>query len=143
MSRKRSHYRPRMVSTPMLIERGLRETEIDTQEIVAVKAFEGGWATTEHFDYLVDMRNILTLATTHKADKSAITICEAMRIPFANLRARHERTGRFGLTGDELQLVRVFVDFYRDFWLRQPVVLYEQSRDALARHNQSLQGAAS
>jgi len=65
-----------------------------------------------------------------------------MRIPLANLRERYAKTGHFVLTGDELQLVRVFVDFYRDFWLRQPVSLYEWACDELGRHNQSLKEKA-
>lgn len=137
MSRKCSRYRPRAVSAPMLVNRGLQETAIDTQELMLEKAFAGGWATTEHFDNLVDMRNVLTLATARKDDASAVAMSEAMRIPLANLRERYAKTGRFGLTGDELQLVRAFIDFYRDFWLRQPVSLYEWACDELGKHNQS------
>lgn len=142
MTRKRSAYRPRPVSAPMLVNRGIHETAIDTQELILEQAFAGGWVTTEHFDNLVDMRNVLTLATARKDDPSAITMCEAMRIPLANLRDRYARTGRFGLTGDELQLVRAFIDFYRDFWLRQPVALYEWACDELGRHNHSLKEKA-
>lgn len=142
MSRKRSAYRPRPVSAPMLVNRGLQATAIDTEELMLEQAFAGGWATTHHFDNLVDMRNVLTIATARKDDASAVAMCEAMRIPLANLRDRYAKTGRFGLTGDELQLVRAFVDFYRDFWLRQPVCLYEWACDELGKHNQSLREQA-
>ena len=138
MTRKRSHYRPRPVSVPMLINRGLKEADIETQERMIVEAFVGGWATTHHFDCLVDMRNVLVLAAAYKADSNAMTLCDAMRIPMGNLRERYAKTGRFGLTGDELQLVRAFVDYYRDFWIRQPVSLYEQACDELAKFNASL-----
>lgn len=135
MTRKRSTYRPRPISAPMLVNRGIQETAIDTQELMLEQAFAGGWATTEHFDNLVDMRNVLTLATAKKDDASAVAMGEAMRIPLTNLRERYAKSGRFVLTGDELQLVRAFIDFYRDFWLRQPVTLYEWACDELGRHN--------
>ena len=137
MTRKRSRYRPRPVSAPMLVNRGIRETDIDTQELMLERAFAGGWATAEHFDNLVDMRNVLTIATTRKDDASAVAMCEAMRIPLAHLRERHARTGRFGLTGDELRLVRAFVDFYRDFWLAQTVAMHEWACTELGKHNEA------
>lgn len=142
MTRKRSTYRPRPISAPMLVNRGIQENAIDTRELMMVQAFSGGWATTHHFDNLADMRNALTLAAAHKDDESALAMCEAMRVIFANLRERHARTGRFGLTGDELQLLRQFVDLYRDFWLRQPVSLYEWACDEIGKHNLSNQEKA-
>lgn len=126
----------------MLINRGLQETSIDLSELQIVDAFVAGHATTWHFDALCDMRNVLTLAAAYKDDASGRAICDAMRIPMTNLRERYAKTGRFGLTGDELQLTRTFVDYYRDFWLRQPVSLYEWACDELARHNQTIQEKA-
>jgi len=136
--RKHAHRRPRPISAPMLINRGIQEQSILIAELVIVEAFVGGWATTYHFDSLCDMRNVLVLASAYKDDASAKAICEAMRIPMANLRERYAKTGRFGVTGDELQLLRAFVDYYRDFWIRQPVALYEQACDELAKFNASL-----
>lgn len=131
--RKRSAYRPRPLTPPMLINRGLIETEIETRERMVVEAFAGGWATTEHYDELADMRNVMTIAATYKHDKSALAICDAMRIPMANMRERYSKTSRLGVTGDELQLLRAFVDAYRDFWIRQPVALYLSACDTLNR----------
>ena len=51
----------------------------------------------------------------------------------ANLRTRHAQTGRLGVSGDELQLLRSFVEQYRDFWIRQPVKLYVMACDELTR----------
>lgn len=136
MTRKRSTYRPRPLTPPMLINRGLIEQEIETRERMLVEAFAGGWATTEHFDNIADMRNVMTLAAAYKNDKSALAMCEAMRIPMGNMRERHAKTGRLGLTGDELQLLRAFVDAYRDFWIRQPVKLYMMACDELNKAHQ-------
>lgn len=142
MSRKHAHRRPRQTSVPMLINRGLQNVAIETQERMLVEAFAHGYATTEHFDCLVDMRNVLTLAGNHKADPSALAITEAMRIPLANLRDHYAKTGRMGVTGDELQLLRAFVDYYADFWLRQPVALYEAACDEMGKFNETLKVAA-
>ena len=138
MTRKHSTRRQRHVSAPMLINRGLQDTDIQLTELMIVETFVSGGATTWHFDALCDMRNVLVLAAAYKDDASAKAICDAMRIPMGNLRERYAKTGRFGLTGDELQLVRAFVDYYRDFWIRQPVSLYEQACDELAKFNASL-----
>ena len=136
MTRKRSTYRPRPSSPPMLVNRGLMDTDLELRERMVVDAFAGGWASTQHFDELADMRNVLTLAAAYKDDKTALDLCDAMRIPMTNLRERHARTGRLGVTGDELQLLRVFVEFYRDWWLRQPVALYISACDELQRAHQ-------
>lgn len=128
---KRRHIR---ATPPMLVNRGLRDRELSTSELMTVKAFTGGWATEEHFDKLTDMRNVLTIAAAKKDDESALNICEAMSIPLQNIRIRYIQTGRFGCTGDELMMMQAFVEFYRDFWLRQPLRLYEDSGDCLNRH---------
>lgn len=131
--RKRSIYRPRPKTPPMLVNRGLSEQEIETRERMLVEAFAGGWAGPDHYDGLADMRNVMTIAAAYKGDQSALAICNAMRIPMSNMRLRHAETGRLGVTGDELKLLRAFADAYRDFWIRQPVKLYTAACDELAR----------
>lgn len=140
--RKRSARRSGPVSAPMLVSRGINAESLEIQELMLIEAFVGGWATTTHFDTLVDMRNVLTLASAYKVDDSAKSICDAMRIPLANLRERYAKTGRMGVTGEELQLLRAFVSFYGDFWLRQPLALYEAACAELGKHNESLKVAA-
>ena len=131
--RKRSTYRPRQATPPMLVNRGLIDGDLELRERMIVEAFAGGWATTQHFDELADMRNVLTLAAAYKDDPAALSVCDAMRIPMGNLRDRHARTGRLGVSGDELQMLRTFAEFYRDWWLRQPVSLYVAACDELNR----------
>lgn len=131
--RKRGHRRPRPLTPPMLVNRGLMNDELETRERMLVEAFAGGWADKEHFDSIADMRNVLTLAAAHKDDKQILSICDAMRIPMGNIRERYTQSGRMGVTGDELKLMRVFLDVYRDFWMRQPVKLYEVACEELSR----------
>lgn len=131
--RKRSAYRPRPLTPPMLVNRGLINDDLELKERQIIQAFASGWATTRHYDELADMRNVLTLAAAYKDDSDVLAICEAMRILMGNIRIRHAQTGRMGVSGDEMKLLQVFVDVYRDFWIRQPVKLYEMACDELNR----------
>ena len=131
--RKRSTYRPRPATPPMLVNRGLIDGDLELRERMIVEAFAGGWATTQHFDELADMRNVLTLAAAYKEDTDALAMCDAMRIILGNLRDLHADTGQFLVIGDELRMLRLFTEFYRDWWLRQPVALYENACDELGR----------
>lgn len=115
----------------MLVNRGLINDELELRERMFVEAFAGGFAEKIHFDSLVDMRNVLVIAACQKDDKPIIQFAQAMSIPLQSIRARHARTGKFGATGEELKLMRVFCDIYRDWWLRQSVGAYEQACDEL------------
>lgn len=137
MTRKRSTYRPRPKSPPMLINRGIRNTDIESTERMAVEAFAGGWAGPDHFDYIADMRDCMMLAASHKKDQGALGMCRAILVVMDNIRIRHRETGRFGCTGDELHVLRLFCDTYRDFWLRQPVGLYDSAVTSLDKLRQS------
>lgn len=117
----------------MLVSRGMINDELELRERMIVQAFAGGWASTQTFDEIADMRNAMTLAAAYKDDASALAICEAVREVMANIRARHGRTGKIGASGDEQQVLREFVGAYRDFWMRQPVELYVQACDELQR----------
>lgn len=132
--RKRCKRVIRHASPPMLVSFGLAPPDIEARERMFVEAFAGGWAGKDHFDQLTDMRNILTIAAAEKDDEETLSMCEAMRIVMMNVRIRFEQVKKFGVSGDELTLMRTFIDVYRDFWLRQPTRLFHDSVDALDRH---------
>lgn len=129
--RKQSTYRQKRVSAPMLINRGLQNDDLEMRERMIAEAFSGGWATERHFDELVDMRNLLTIAAAHKDDQGVLSLCHAMSIVMNNIRARYAETHRMGVSGDEVKLLREFCGIYADFWLRQSVGLYERCCDEL------------
>ena len=54
--RKRSTYRPRPATPPMLVNRGLIDADLELRERMIVEAFAGGWATTQHFAALAVAR---------------------------------------------------------------------------------------
>lgn len=131
--RKHSRRKARPCSPPMLINRGLINDEIEIRERQFVEAFAHGYADKIHFDNLTDMRNVLLIAAAHKDDLTIINLCNAMSIPLQAIRARHAATSKFGVTGEELKMMRVFVEVYRDWWMLQSVSLYEQACDSLQR----------
>jgi hypothetical protein len=115
----------------MLVSRGIINDDLELRERMTLQALTDGWATTDTYDEIADMRNVMTLAAAHKDDHSALAICDAVRVVMANMRDRYTRTGRIGASGDELRVLRVFVETYRDFWMRQPTELYVQACDDL------------
>lgn len=132
-SRRTVRRTKRPASSPMLINRGLQNTDLELRERLFVEAFAGGWATTEHFDNLADMRDCLLLAAALKKDGATIRMCRAAGIALMNIRDRYAETKRMAVSADELQALRVFVTAYRDFWLRQSVEAYEEACNALGR----------
>lgn len=116
-----------MKSAPMLIMRGLRNDELETRERMAVEAFSLGYAGHDHFDTIADMQGVLILAgSTSDQRKPAMLWAKHTLGPvLASVRARYERTGKMGCNAEELKVLRSFVSMYRDFWIKQPLVLYE------------------
>ena len=134
--RKRCHRTRRPLSAPMLVSRGLINDAIETRERMSVEAFRLGFATTDHFDHLADMRDCLLLSAAAKGDAGTIAMCRASGIALMNIADRYKETGRMGTTGDELTVLREFCTTYRDYWLRQPVTAYETAVATLDRARQ-------
>lgn len=42
-----------------------------------------------------------------------------------SIKERYLRTGKMGCNSEELKTLRAFVSMYRDFWMKQPLALYE------------------
>lgn len=108
-----------------MVERFACSDEVEMHERMLVEAFSGGWANTQHWDGLANMRNVMLLAAHYKRDKPAIQMCEGLHIALQDIKDRHERTGRMGVTGEEVKMLRAFADSYRDFWSRQSMNLFK------------------
>lgn len=133
-TRKPRRHGPRVqrrASAPMIVSRGLINTDLETVERMSVEAFACGFATTHHFDTLADMRDCLLLAAAHKRDAETIGMCRAVGVALMNIRDRFTSTNKMGVDGAELQVLREFSTIYRDFWMRQSVSAYEAACDAL------------
>lgn len=125
---------------PMLVMRGIHNTEIETRERMAVEAFALGYADAEHFDTLCAMQGVLLLAGS-TSDKRAPAMHYARDVlgkVMEAIRARHAETGKLNCTAEELQVLRGFVSMYRDFWSRQSLGLYEAACAELQRFHERI-----
>lgn len=109
--------------------RGLCNDRLETRERMAVEAFAGGWAGTDHFDTIADMQGVLILAGSTSAERRPAMIWAKGTLgpALGGIKERYLRTGKMGCNGEELKTLRAFVSMYRDFWLRQPMALYEEA----------------
>jgi hypothetical protein len=124
---RRKKYKPGQVSMPMLVQRTLHNTGLELRERVAVNAFTQGYATTEHYDLLAYLMNLLLLAgSTDKSRQYAHDYAEQKIKPvLQSIEARYHQHGKFGVTGPELKQLRHLVEFNKQFWLRQPTALFD------------------
>lgn len=122
-------------SAPMLVMRGLRNDQLETRERAAVEAFAGGWAGFEHFDTIADMQGVLLLAgsTSEQRKPAMLWARDTLGPVLGSIKDRYHRTGKIGCTGEELKVLRSFVSMYRDFWLKQPLALYEAACEQLQK----------
>lgn len=118
---------------PMLVMRGIRNDEIETRERAAVQAFLLGFATEAHYDVLTDMQGVMILAgSTSAARRPAMIYAkEVIGKTLSVLKDRYLQTGKFECTEDDEAALKGFVTQYRNFWLRQPLGLYEAATASL------------
>lgn len=111
---------------PMLVARGLNETTLELKERMAVEAFGMGAANQEHFFLLQDVVNLLLIAGQSAPNrKYALDKAEQFYKPvLLSIQARQAKTGKFGMTGEELMTMREMIALNRTFWLRQPSELF-------------------
>jgi hypothetical protein len=110
---------------PMLVMRGLDETDLEIKERFAVDAFVLGAATKEHFFHLQDAMNLLMIAgKSSESRRYAFEKAEQEFKPvMQSIMDRFERTEKWGMSGDELQAMHHMISFARTFWMRQPMEL--------------------
>lgn len=120
---KRRHHE---VSAPMLVVRTLENTDMETRERMAVTAFSGGFANTKHFDVLVEMMNLLMIAGIRDKQRQPIkTYAETVIAPALNsIKERYKKTGKLGVSAQELVTLRQMVDKNKAFWLTQTTASY-------------------
>lgn len=85
----------------------------------AIEALKGGYATAAHYRQLADCQSLLSLACREKPDASASAAADMGFIAMSNIFQRQHETGRWGASGEELNALRVMVDFSQDYWRRQ------------------------
>lgn len=128
--RKRTKRQPRPARCPTLVAMHLAP-EVETAELMAVQCLANGTACTDQFNILSDCRDLLSLAAHEKRDSSAMAVCEIAYMALMNIKDRYVEKGRLGASGDELQALRVMVEFSQDWWKRQSGELFRLANVAL------------
>lgn len=131
--RKHSNRRVRPCNPPTLVALHCAP-DVGITERLAVEGISGGWATTTHFNQLLECADLLLLAATEKKADDEAEIAHLGRTALANIRDRYYQTKRIGATGEELKALRVLVDISEDWWKRQSGALFKEAVEALDRY---------
>lgn len=113
-------------SVPMLVNRLLNENVETLQELSMVMAFQYGVADKQHYDYLVRMANMMNIANQIKPCDFTNDMKEHINHLAADIQARYNKHGKFGVCAHDLMLMRELVLAYDDYWKRQTTNLYNE-----------------
>lgn len=86
--------------------------EIRLRELSAIEAFAKGQATREEHRDLCAMTRMCEQLAKWGNGPEAIPACDAANQALEESAARHDKTGRFGLTGPGLQAVRDVFEYH-------------------------------
>ncbi|MEZ0231865.1 MAG: hypothetical protein ACAH12_03425 [Methylophilaceae bacterium] len=116
---------------PILVMRQLEEVEIESREWKAVNVLAYGNPTTDDFNTIQDMLNLLLVAGNSTPErKYAHDMADNLFKPvIMSIQQRFNKTGRWGVTATELVTLRKMVVFNREFWIRQPTELLAASAE--------------
>lgn len=130
---------------PVLVLRGIDETNLELRERMAVEAFRLNAATDEHFCLIQDVLNLLLIAG--QSDKSRGFILDKAEADYKPviraIKLRFEKTGKWGVTGEELLTLRHMIAFSRSQWMRMPAELLVVCQAELSAFYRDQQNAKS
>lgn len=119
----KKQYKPKPKSLPMLVNRFVNDSIEGAEELAMLHAFQYGTATRKDYDYLVRMANMLNIASQMRGAIPQESI-NAVNFLARLILERYQRTGKFGVNGDELSALRDVVTFYNSFWKRTSTTFY-------------------
>ena len=124
----------------MLITRTLANTDLEIKDRQCINAFTFGVATTEHFDRLLLIMNLLLVAgQTDKSRRHALDYAEQILKPvITSIRNRYLKTGKLGVNAEELKILWGVPDFNREFWLRQPGEVFDFAQEQVNEYYREL-----
>jgi hypothetical protein len=117
---------------PMLVLVSVRR-DIALAERLSVQAFVDGTATTTEFDNLADSRDMLAFAVEQHSDETVEVAAELGLHALLAIMERHVKTGKLGVSGEELKALKVMADVSEEFWKRQSGALFARCYKALRR----------
>jgi hypothetical protein len=113
---------------PMVVMRAIFNKELETKERIALNKFTMGVAQPADYELFLDMTNMLIVAGTSADDrKYAREYAETNVLPaIQSIKARHDKTGKLGLTARERKALISLIEFSYQFWARNPIDLYDR-----------------
>lgn len=122
----RKHIYNKQPKPPMLVLRTMANTDMENQERACIVAFTHGVATTQHFDLINRINNLLMIAgQTDKNRAYALQFAEQRIKPaLLGIKKRFDKTGKLGVNAQELQALKDIIEFNRNFWLKQTGELF-------------------
>ena len=78
----------------------------------AIEAFFRGTATIFDWRTIADMHNLAETMAKKGVGPEVLDACAAVDAALSESRERHERTGRIGMTGPQLQSLRHLYEYY-------------------------------
>ena len=124
--KRNKSYKPKQTSVPMLINRLVHENVETLEENVIILAFRSGFATKEHYDNLVKMANMMNIASTTKPCVESKGLKYWLNYMAMEILKRYEKTGKFGLSGTDLGVLKKIVEVYDLYWKRQTTAFYNE-----------------
>lgn len=130
----------RRKAAPMLVLRGIRNTELETKELAAALSFKFGSATKSDFHMLLDITNMLLIAGSSSKDRQYVIphVDNKIMPTLKSIRERYDRTGKLGVSAAESGILVDLVEFSKQFWMRQPMDLYVTCAKELAAYYKEL-----
>ncbi len=119
MRKRGARFKQREAICPTVVKMSFGDgKDFEIFAYTSINALMGGWADAEHIDHLHDLANTVLLVGHHKKDDNAQAAARAMRGLVKTIVERRRKTGKYGITGDELALLRKFVTFMTDYYRR-------------------------
>ena len=107
--------------------------DVELTELGALQAFVLGHGTGDHWNHLAECRNVLMYGAGHMREQARrrqediapfveiLALCDRAKAALLSIRDREQKTGRFGLSGPEKEVISGLVATSADFWRQQPV----------------------
>lgn len=117
---------------PTLVALKLRP-EAGIAERMALVHLTSGEALEEHYNVLWDCHAMLVFGSSQSKDASVKTVADFSSIALANIRNRWEAGKLVRAEADEIEALRMLVDYSNDFWSRQSGRRYQEAYHHVTR----------
>lgn len=120
-----------------------RYAEVELLEHQCLAAFTGGYATPAHWDQLAECRNVLMYGAGHRREEAKahgkdwaeyqaiIDLCYKVSEAMLSIRDREAKTGKMGVSADQLEILSACIFTSADFWGLQPAWLFRKCVEAV------------